>query len=158
MMETYKNGGDIHAATTSVIFGCTYEEAQDKHRKEYKEQRTIAKNVNFGTFYGLFPKGLQSTLKFKAGVVKSVDECSAIIANLKAGYPALTTWQEKTKQDAARKMYTETWLGRRRYLPNMCIEYADSGNGGGYSETGNCPHFRGTAVTSVAETDIADPR
>lgn len=119
MMKTYKNGGDIHAATTSVIFGCTYEEAQDKHRKEYKEQRTIAKNVNFGTFYGLFPKGLQSTLKFKAGVEKSVDECTAIIANLKAGYPALTTWQEETKQDTARRMYTETWLGRRRYLPNI---------------------------------------
>ena len=119
MMETYQNGGDIHAATTSVIFGCTYEEAQDKHRKEYKEQRTIAKNVNFGTFYGLFPKGLQSTLKFKAGVEKSVDECSEIIGNLKAGYPALTIWQEETKQDAARKMYIETWLGRRRYLPNI---------------------------------------
>lgn len=119
MMETYKNDGDIHAATTAVIFGCTYEEAQNKHRKEYKEQRTIAKNVNFGTFYGLFPKGLQSTLKFKAGVEKSVDECTAIIANLKAGYPALTTWQEETKQDAARKMYIETWLGRRRYLPNI---------------------------------------
>lgn len=119
MIETYKNGGDIHAATTSVIFGCTYEEAQDKHRKEYKEQRTIAKNVNFGTFYGLFPKGLQSTLKFKAGVEKSVDECTAIIANLKAGYPALTIWQEETKHDAARKMYIETWLGRRRYLPNI---------------------------------------
>lgn len=119
MMETYKNGGDIHAATTSVIFGCTYEEAQDKQRKEYKEQRTIAKNVNFGTFYGLFPKGLQSTLKFKAGVEKSVDECSEIISNLKAGYPALTTWQEETKQDTVIKMYIETWLGRRRYLPNI---------------------------------------
>lgn len=122
MMETYKNGGDIHAATTSVIFGCTYEEAQDKHRREYKEQRTIAKNVNFGTFYGLFPKGLQSTLKFKAGVEKSVDECYEIIANLKAGYPSLTTWQEETKRDAARKMYIETWLGRRRYLPNIRSE------------------------------------
>lgn len=122
MMETYKNDGDIHAATTSVIFGCTYEEAQDKHRKEYKEQRTIAKNVNFGTFYGLFPKGLQSTLKFKAGVEKSVDECSEIIANLKAGYPSLTTWQEETKRDVARKMYIETWLGRRRYLPNIRSE------------------------------------
>lgn len=122
MMETYKNGGDIHATTTSVIFGCTYEEAQDKHRREYKEQRTIAKNVNFGTFYGLFPKGLQSTLKFKAGVEKSVDECSEIIANLKAGYPSLTTWQEETKRDVARKMYIETWLGRRRYLPNIRSE------------------------------------
>ena len=78
MMDTYRKNGDIHAATTSVIFGCTYEEAQDKHRPEYKEQRTIAKNVNFGTFYGLFPKGLQDTLHFKAGVIKSVQECDII--------------------------------------------------------------------------------
>ena len=119
MMETYQTGGDIHAATTSVIFGCSYDEAQDKHREGYKEQRTIAKNVNFGTFYGLFPNGLQKTLKFKAGVEKSVGECEEIIANLKAGYPALTSWQEVTKQQASRRVYTETWLGRRRYLPNI---------------------------------------
>ena len=114
-----QNGGDIHAATTAVIFGCTYAEAQNKHRPEYKEQRTIAKNVNFGTFYGLFPKGLQSTLKFKAGVEKSIPECEEIIRNLKAGYPALTVWQNETKMTAKQKLYTETWLGRRRYLPNI---------------------------------------
>ena len=119
MMETYQNGGDIHAATTAVIFGCTYAEAQNKHRPEYKEQRTIAKNVNFGTFYGLFPKGLQNTLKFKAGVEKSIPECEEIIRNLKAGYPALTVWQNETKMTAKQKLYTETWLGRRRYLPNI---------------------------------------
>ena len=119
MMKTYQNGGDIHAATTSVIFGCTYAEAQNKHRPEYKEQRTIAKNVNFGTFYGLFPKGLQNTLKFKAGVEKSIPECEEIIRNLKAGYPALTVWQNETKMTAKQKLYTETWLGRRRYLPNI---------------------------------------
>ena len=119
MMETYQNGEDIHAATTAVIFGCTYAEAQNKHRPEYKEQRTIAKNVNFGTFYGLFPKGLQSTLKFKAGVEKSIPECEEIIRNLKAGYPALTGWQNETKMIAKQKLYTETWLGRRRYLPNI---------------------------------------
>ena len=119
MMETYQNGGDIHAATTAVIFGCTYAEAQNKHRPEYKEQRTIAKNVNFGTFYGLFSKGLQSTLKFKAGVEKSIPECEEIIRNLKAGYPALTVWQNETKMTAKQKLYTETWLGRRRYLPNI---------------------------------------
>lgn len=119
MMDTYRTGGDIHAATTSVIFGCTYDEAQDKHREGYKEQRTIAKNVNFGTFYGLFPNGLQKTLKFKAGVDKTVEECEEIIRNLKAGYPGLTRWQEATKNTAVRKVYTETWLGRRRYLPNI---------------------------------------
>ena len=119
MLDTYRKGGDIHAATTSVIFGVSYEEAQDKHSKDYKEHRTIAKNVNFGTFYGLFPKGLQNTLKFKAGVEKTIPECEDILANLKAGYKGLTSWQEETKAAAARRMYSETWLGRRRYLPGI---------------------------------------
>ena len=119
MMDTYRRGGDIHAATTSVIFGVTYDEAQDKHSADYKEHRTIAKNVNFGTFYGLFPRGLQKTLKFKAGVEKTEAECAEIINNLKAGYRGLTAWQEETKADAVRKMYSETWVGRRRYLPGV---------------------------------------
>lgn len=119
MMDTYRKNGDIHAATSSVIFGVSYEEAQDKHSENYKEHRTIAKNVNFGTFYGLFPRELQKTLKFKAGVEKSVSECEEILFNLKHGYKGLTAWQEETKAEAARRMYSETWLGRRRYLPGI---------------------------------------
>ena len=122
MLDTYRRGGDIHAATTSVIFNISYEQAVDKHAENYKERRTIAKNVNFGTFYGLFPRGLQRTLKFKAGVEKSVEECEEIIRNLKAGYPGLTIWQEETKYQAARRKYSETRLGRRRYLPNIDSE------------------------------------
>lgn len=119
MMDTYRKNGDIHAATTGVIFGVSYEEAQDKHSENYKEHRTIAKNVNFGTFYGLFPRGLQKTLKFKAGVEKTVNECEEILESLKRGYKGLTAWQEETKAEAARRMYSETWLGRRRYLPGI---------------------------------------
>lgn len=122
MLDTYRRGGDIHAATTSVIFNIPYEQAVDKHAENYKERRTIAKNVNFGTFYGLFPRGLQRTLKFKAGVEKSVEECEEIIRNLKAGYPGLTTWQEETKYQASRRKYSETRLGRRRYLSNIDSE------------------------------------
>ena len=110
MLETYCVGGDIHDQTASVIYG------EGKHDKE---QRTIAKNVNFGTFYGLFPRGLQRTLKFKAGINKTMEACTQIIANLKAGYPMLTDWQVKTKITARSNRYTETWLGRRRYLPNI---------------------------------------
>ena len=119
MLHTYRTGGDIHAATTSVIFGIPYEQALDKHAENYKERRTIAKNVNFGTFYGLFPRGLQKTLKFKVGVEKTVAECEEIISNLKAGYSGLVSWQESTKYEAYLKMYSETQLGRRRYLPNI---------------------------------------
>ncbi len=119
MLETYRSGGDIHAATTSVIFGIPYKQAVDKNALDYKERRTIAKNVNFGVFYGLFAKGLQRTLKFKAGLDKSLDDCQEIITNLKAGYPNLTRWQTKARDAGARHQYTQTFLGRRRYLPGI---------------------------------------
>ena len=122
MLETYRNGGDIHAQTTSVIYGIPFQEAVDKNAPNYKERRTIAKNCNFGVFYGLFPRGFQKTLRFKAGIDKSVLECEEIINNLKAGYPGLTQWQEKTKKHAQNTCYAETWLGRRRYLVGMLSE------------------------------------
>lgn len=119
MLDTYRKGGDIHAATTSVIFGIPYEQAMDKNAPDYKERRTIAKNVNFGVFYGLFAKGLQRTLKFKAGLDKSLDDCQEIISNLKAGYPNLTRWQAMAKDAGTKRQYTQTFLGRRRYLPGI---------------------------------------
>jgi len=110
MLDTYRTGGDIHDATATVIFGPVPHD---------KEQRTIAKNVNFGTFYGLFPRGLQRTLKLKAGQDVPLEQCERIISNLKAGYPALARWQEETKRLAESRRYVETWLGRRRYLPGI---------------------------------------
>ncbi len=119
MMETYKNNGDIHAQTTAVIFGGTPEEAADKNTPNFKEHRTIAKNCNFGVFFGLFPKGLQTTLKFKGGVDKSIEECDVIIRNLKQGYASLADWQKETIWKAKRDRYSETYLGRRRMLPKI---------------------------------------
>jgi DNA polymerase-1 len=110
MLETYRNNGDIHNSTASVLFG------PGKHSKE---QRTIAKNVNFGVFFGLFPRGLQKTLRFKAGLNVTLEQCEKIISNLKAGYPGLTRWQDETKRRAEIRHYSETWLGRRRYLPDI---------------------------------------
>lgn len=119
MMETYKSGGDIHAKTTSVIYKIPFEQAIDKNVPHYKERRTIAKACNFGVFFGLFPNGLLRSLKFKAGLDVTLDECTEIIKNLKAGYPQLETWQRKVKVKARFNEYTETYLGRRRYLPNI---------------------------------------
>jgi DNA polymerase-1 len=116
MLETYRTGGDIHAQTTSVIYRIPFEEAADKNAPHYKERRTIAKNCNFGVFYGLFPTGLQRTLKFKAGLNPTLSECETIIQNLKSGYPGLAKWQDEVKKWAAVSCYSETWLGRRRYL------------------------------------------
>ena len=122
MLQTYRDGGDIHAQTTSVIYGIPFEQAVDKNAEHYKERRTIAKNCNFGVFFGLFPRGLQKTLKFKAGLDTPLSDCERIIANLKSGYPQLSLWQEVVKRQAAARRYSETWLGRRRYLPNITSE------------------------------------
>jgi DNA polymerase-1 len=119
MLETYRIGGDIHAQTTSVIYNIPFEQAVDKNAEHYKERRTIAKNCNFGTFFGLFPKGLQRTLKFKAGLETPINECEKIISNLKSGYPKLSEWQQNTVKTAKANRYSETWLGRRRYLPDI---------------------------------------
>jgi len=119
MLETYRSGGDIHAQTTSVIYHIPFKQAVDKNAPHYKERRTIAKNCNFGVFFGLFARGLQRTLKFKAGLETPLSECETIIGNLKAGYPRLSKWQEEVKKQASHRQYTETWLGRRRYLPGI---------------------------------------
>ena len=119
MLETYRSGGDIHAQTTSVIFSIPFSQATDKNTPHYKERRAIAKNCNFGVFYGLFPRGLQRTLKFKAGLDKSLEDCTEIISNLKAGYKGLETWQRKVKTNASVRGYSETYLGRRRYLSSI---------------------------------------
>ena len=119
MLETYKNDGDIHAQTTSVIYGISFEEAIDKNAPHYKERRSIAKNCNFGVFYGLFPNGLMQNLK-KAGIEKKKQECIIdIIESLKNGYPKLAEWQKNTKQDASNCGYSETAFGRRRILKGI---------------------------------------
>jgi DNA polymerase-1 len=122
MLETYRTGGDIHAQTTSVIYKIPFKEAADKNNPHYKERRTIAKNCNFGVFYGLFANGLQRTLQFKAGLKTTKEECETIIKNLKDGYPGLARWQRDTIKTAANTCFTETWLGRRRYLIGMLSE------------------------------------
>lgn len=119
MLETYRGGGDIHAQTTAVIYHIPFDVAVDKNAPHYKERRTIAKNCNFGVFFGLFAKGLQRTLKFKAGLDTPLEECDSIIHNLKAGYPMLEKWQKDVVVQAKSRRYTQTWIGRRRYLPNI---------------------------------------
>jgi DNA polymerase-1 len=119
MLDTYRQGGDIHAQTTSVIYHIPFAQAVDKNAEHYKEHRTIAKNCNFGVFFGLFPRGLQRTLKFKAGLDTPLSDCERIITNLKAGYPRLAEWQQVVKRQAEARKYSETWLGRRRYLPGI---------------------------------------
>jgi len=119
MLEVYRDNGDIHAQTTSALYNISLEQAKNKDAENYKERRTIAKNMNFGIFFGLYSKGLQRTLKFKAGIEKTQDECEEYIDNLRRGYPGIFRWQEQTKKHAREFKYSETAFGFRRILKEI---------------------------------------
>lgn len=60
MRNTYINGEDLHLATTMMLYGSKFEEADKKGKKE---MRTAAKKTNFGLAYGTGPKGLMQQIK-----------------------------------------------------------------------------------------------
>lgn len=122
MIEAFLNDKDIHGMTTSIIYGISLEEALDKNSDDFKWRRTIAKNCNFGVFFGLFPKGLQKTLTFKGGIRVTESECYDIISNIKEGYPRLSIWQGNAKQLVRYRGYAMSRTGRRRYLRDIRSE------------------------------------
>ena len=118
MLHAYYNNEDLHAITTSIIFAIPVEEAANRQLEDYKERRTVAKSVNFGILYGLYPRGLQEMLA-EVGIEKTLDECKMIIENIKTGYKGLAIWQSRTKKETEKRQYSESCLGRRRYLPDI---------------------------------------
>jgi DNA polymerase-1 len=119
LLAVYREGGDIHAVTTAAVYGIPLAEALDKSHPDYKARRTVAKNINFGIFYGLYPRGLQDILRVKAGLSLSLEACEAMIFNLRLAYPGLSPWQQQTKAAARYHETVDTALGRRRCLPGI---------------------------------------
>ena len=117
MIQAYKNKEDIHAVTTSAVFGISIDEAKNKSDPQYKKRRTVAKSTIFGVLYGIYKKGLQRNLKTSAGIDLSVDECGEFIKGLKDKFSNLAFWQRQTVSQAKETEYVETKFGRRRYLP-----------------------------------------
>lgn len=101
LKAAFANDEDIHAATAATVLGVPLAEVT-------KDQRRIAKAVNFGLAYGQGAFGLaQST-----GM--SRQEAQAFINTYFEKYPGVKRYIEKTKKQAAEQGYTETLLGRRR--------------------------------------------
>ncbi len=145
MLAVYREGGDIHAVTTAAVYGISQAEAGDKGHPDYKARRTVAKNINFGIFYGLYPRGLQEILRVKAGQQLSLSACEAMIFNLKRAYPGLAPWQEATRQAACYCETVDTALGRRRILPGINAP-----------ETGLQSHFERAALNHPIQGTAAD--
>jgi DNA polymerase-1 len=106
LLEAFRRGEDIHAATAAVVLGVPAD-------KITKEQRRQAKTVNFGVLYGQGPFGLTRTTGF------TLAEAENFIKNYFERLPGLKRYIDNTKRFAAEHGYVESLLGRRRYFPGL---------------------------------------
>jgi DNA polymerase-1 len=106
LLGAFERGEDIHAATAAAVLGVSLEEIT-------RDQRRIAKSVNFGLSYGQSPFGLAQ----QTGM--SQQEARQFIETYFEKYPGVRDYIQRTKLQAAKQGYVETLLGRRRYFPNL---------------------------------------
>ena len=106
MIEAFRSGYDIHAATAAKI----YHEDIDKVGRD---ERTKAKRANFGIIYGITVFGLAERLEI------SRDEARQLIEGYFKTYPKVKDYMEESKEAARAKGYVETMFNRRRYLADI---------------------------------------
>ncbi len=108
LLRVFKEGGDVHTAVASEVFGVT-------PNKVDREMRRRAKVINFGILYGMGVNALRANL----GVGVSRDESAQYLSDYFKNFSGLREWIDKTKFEAAQNGYTETLFGRRRYFPGF---------------------------------------
>ncbi|MFO7890601.1 MAG: DNA polymerase I [bacterium] len=106
LIESFRNGEDIHLRTASEIFDVPPDEITD-------DLRSQAKTINFGIIYGMGAYGLASRL----GI--SNQEAENFIHAYFAKYPMVNTYIANTIAKAYEKGFVTTLLNRRRYLPEL---------------------------------------
>ena len=106
MSEAFRSGADIHRKTASAVFGVPEESVNDEMRKR-------AKAVNFGIVYGISGFSLAKDI----GITTA--EASKYIKNYMMNYPSIELYLEHVVADAKENGYTETLMGRRRYIPEL---------------------------------------
>ena len=106
LLEAFRSGQDIHAATAAKIFNVPIEQVT-------KDQRRQAKTANFGIIYGISAFGLAQQLDC------SRSEAKALIDGYFAAFPGVIDYIEHQKQLAREQGYAITLFGRKRYLPDI---------------------------------------
>mgnify|MGYP002620575121 CR=1 FL=1 len=106
MIEAFREGDDIHAATAAKIY---HKSIADVTRDE----RRKAKTANFGIIYGISVFGLAERLN----VPRS--EAKELIDSYFETYPQVRNYMDESILRARRDGYIETLLRRRRYLPDI---------------------------------------
>ena len=106
MIEAFREGRDIHAATASKIYGVPLENVTSDMRRK-------AKTANFGIIYGISAFGLAERLDIPRS------EAKMLIDGYFASYPRIKDFIDASIAKAQKLQYAETLLGRKRYLPDI---------------------------------------
>ena len=106
MIEAFREGYDIHAATAAKIYKKNINDVS-------RDQRTKAKRANFGIIYGITVFGLAERLDIPRS------EAKMLIDGYFETFPAVHDYMEQAKQQAREQGYVETFFHRRRYLPDI---------------------------------------
>jgi DNA polymerase-1 len=106
MLDAFRAGQDIHAATAAAIYGIPLDQVT-------KDQRRHAKAINFGLIYGMSAFGLSRSTDLTLG------EAENFVKGYFQNFPGVKSYLDNIRSLAARQGYVETMLGRRRYFPNL---------------------------------------
>ena len=106
MMNVFREGKDLHAATAATIYKKDINEVS-------RDERTKSKRANFGIIYGITVFGLAERLDIAR------DEAKQLIDGFFQTFPQVHQYMEASKQKAREKGYAETVFHRRRYLPDI---------------------------------------
>ena len=106
LISDFKNGADIHRATASRVFGIPYDEVTSLDRSK-------AKAVNFGVIYGMSGFGLAEEL----GISRW--DAEGYINDYFEKHKAVKEYMDGQLAFCKKNGYTETILGRRRYIPEI---------------------------------------
>ena len=113
LIEAFRNGEDIHAATAAKIFGKAVADVT-------AEERRRAKTANFGIIYGISAFGLAQRLNI------SRTEAKALIDGYFASYPKVKQYMEQTVAEAHKSGSVSTIFSRRRYLDGIDSQNANT--------------------------------
>ncbi len=106
MIEIFKGGEDVHASVASFVFKVP----QDKVTSEMRRQ---AKAINFGMLYGMGVTSLQKSIGTdRQTAQKFYDDYFQT-------FSTLASYLDGVKAETARRGYTETFFGRRRYFEGI---------------------------------------
>ena len=106
LLEAFASGEDLHSTVASLVFGVKATEVEPEMRRQIKA-------MSYGLAYGLSAFGLAQQLDISPGAASSLMEKYYLRFGGIRDY--LATVVKQAKIDG----YTETLMGRRRYLPDL---------------------------------------